>query len=75
MRKNKVLQTMNVIAELEELVSMFSTIVLSLLGVESSEKGLCSPWKGKNLFLCKTNLMRFPSQLFSQVYQVLVVTC
>ena len=54
---------------------MFSPILLSLLGEESSEKGLCSPWKGRNLFLCRTNLMRFPSSLLTHVYQVLVVTC
>ena len=62
-------ETDDLVSELEELVSMFSTSVLSPLGVESSEKGPGSPWKGR------TYLMRFLSQHLTQVHQVLVVAC
>ena len=44
------------VSEHDELVSLFPTIfgagVVAFLGVEGSEKGLGSPWKGRSIFLC-----------------------
>ena len=48
------------VSEDKELISIFSTTGSSgagfvvLLDAEGSEKGLCSPWKGRSLFLCRS---------------------